>query len=104
MTPSKLFRAALSTRRHLLNYNRLSPFITRCMSSSTAETESLVDERNLLKFDTLASLQANACKNFATNKLFGTYNSDSKAFEWMDYKGFDDKVALTRGVLKDLGT
>lgn len=120
MITSSLFRVVSRARRPLLlnviqhrcisSHSTVFTFTRSASSSSSSSSSSLddesrlVDQRDLLKFDTLASLQSNACRNFADNALFGTYNSDTTAFEWMDYKSFDDKVALARGILKDLGT
>eukprot|EP00591_Stephanopyxis_turris_P006025 CAMPEP_0195519698 /NCGR_PEP_ID=MMETSP0794_2-20130614/15279_1 /TAXON_ID=515487 /ORGANISM="Stephanopyxis turris, Strain CCMP 815" /LENGTH=650 /DNA_ID=CAMNT_0040648891 /DNA_START=462 /DNA_END=2414 /DNA_ORIENTATION=+ len=60
----------------------------------------LLDANNLLKFSTLHEMQSNACKNFASNELFGSYSDTSESFEWMTYQDFARKVELTRSVLQ----
>lgn len=89
--------------------NKLSKPTTvdMAMSMSSQATQGLLDERNLLNFETLHELQDRASIAFAENPLFGTYTEqedggDSK-FEWMTYKEYGEKVNHCRSVLKDLG-
>lgn len=97
-------RLALHRSQHVLKRRFLTASASFSSVTNTAEAESLVDERNLLKFDTLASLQQNACQVFADNDLFGTYSEETKQFQWIDYAEFDERVGKVRSVLIDLGT
>jgi len=72
----------------------------RTLSSSSS---SLLDENNLLKFNTLHELGRNAVSAFDSNPLFGTHNAKKNEFEWMNYKDFGEKVRLCRAVLKNIG-
>lgn len=79
----------------------------------------ILDDQNLLQFDTLHELQHHACVAFADNPLFGTYvesrineninsneknsSSSSPSFSYLTYREFGEKVKHCRAVLKDLG-
>lgn len=67
--------------------------------------QKIIDDKNLLQFDTLHELQNNATIAFSHNPLFGTYVDEgfNPRFEYMDYKTFGEKVELCRTVLKNLG-
>jgi hypothetical protein len=81
-------------------------FLTQCRHFSEAPKD-ILDERNLLKFETLHELQDHARQAFATNELFGTYVADDKdggKFEWMTYEDWGHRVEKCRSVLKDMGT
>ena len=89
---------------------RASTPFTSTKSFSTASIESLqkqgiLDDRELLQFNTLHELQKNACIAFSDNEIFGTFveNKEKGDFEWMTYKEFGDKVDQCRCVLRDLG-
>lgn len=62
-----------------------------------------VDERALVRFDTLHEMQSRSCQVFAKKNLFGTYSAESKKFEWMTFEEFGKKVDTCRAALKDLG-
>ncbi len=92
---------------------------TASFSTSTAESPSspslqergILNQNNLLNFDTLHELQMNASIAFADNPLFGTYTERKEgegdkadaSFEWMTYSEYGEKVDACRTVLKDLG-
>lgn len=98
MSTTALLRTTLRLQRHAFGRSNQVAAVVRSASSFS----SLVDENDLLQFDTLAKLQINACEYFAENELFGTFNPTTGLYDWMKYKEFEEKVALTRGVLKDL--
>mmetsp|Transcript_14845 Transcript_14845/g.23049 ORF Transcript_14845/g.23049 Transcript_14845/m.23049 type:complete len:675 (-) Transcript_14845:2262-4286(-) len=102
-TTSVTLRLALRRSQHILKRRFITTSASFSSIASTADAESLVDERNLLRFDTLATLQKNACQVFAENELFGTYSEETKQFEWIDYAEFDKRVGKVRSVLIDLG-
>jgi len=54
---------------------------------------------NLLRFSTLHELQQNACRAFAANHLFGTYDTSSQSYGWMTYSDFQQKVNVLKHVL-----
>lgn len=88
---------------------RSSTSFTNARSFSTTSIESLqkqeiLDDRELLQFNTLHELQKNACMAFADNTVFGTFVENKGDFEWMTYKEFGEKVDQCRCVLRDLGT
>lgn len=88
---------------------RSSTSFTNTKSFSTTSIESLqkqeiLDDRELLQFNTLHELQKNACMAFADNTVFGTFEENKGDFEWMTYKEFGEKVDQCIFVLRDLGT
>lgn len=64
----------------------------------------LLDEQGLTVFETLHEMQSNSCRVFSDNELFGTFNPETKQFEYMTYAQYDDNVEACRLVLQDLGT
>jgi hypothetical protein len=62
-----------------------------------------LDENGLTVFDTLHEMQVRACKVYAQNDLFGTYQEGSNSFEYMTYDEYDNKVNQCRAALKTLG-
>ena len=64
----------------------------------------ILDDQGLTIFDTLHEMQINSCQVFSSNELFGTYNEDTKNFQFMTYLDYADKVNQCRSLLKDLGT
>lgn len=68
------------------------------------QAKGFMDERRLTLFGTLHEMIDRSCQVFAPNKLFGTYSSETKTFEWMSYQEFANKVDSCRAVLRDLGT
>lgn len=104
--------ASLRLHRITKLNNNLITIQRRCLSSikfstttttTTNDKSKLLDENNLLKFNTLHELGTNAISSFNSNPLFGTHNEDKNAFEWMNYTTFGGKVNLCRRVLKDIG-
>ena len=69
----------------------------------TNDKSKLLDENNLLRFNTLHEVGTNSTSLFNSNPLFGANNEDKNAFEWMNYTTFGEKVNLCRRVLKDIG-
>mmetsp|Transcript_9787 Transcript_9787/g.17291 ORF Transcript_9787/g.17291 Transcript_9787/m.17291 type:complete len:695 (+) Transcript_9787:69-2153(+) len=65
--------------------------------------QGLLDSEGMTVFRTLHELQEVACKVYAENELFGTYNENSRRFEYITYKEFGNKVRECRAVLKHLG-
>jgi hypothetical protein len=47
--------------------------------------QGIIDERNLVQFDTLHNMQIRSCQVFAPKPLFATYSPDTKNFEWMTF-------------------
>jgi len=76
-------------------------------TSQSLQERGILDQNNLLNFETLHELQTNASIAFADNPLFGTYtdggDNDEASFEWMTYREYGEKVDACRTVLKDLG-
>lgn len=81
------------------------PFSTQS-SIADLQSQGILDEHELLRFNTLHELQKNACAAFPDNTCFGTYVETNKKgdYEWMTYHEFGEKVNHCRSVLKDLGT
>ena len=65
--------------------------------------EGYLDENGLTIFNTLHEMQLSSCHVYAPNPLFGTYNPESKDFEYMTYGEFGNRVNRCRSMLKDLG-
>jgi len=65
----------------------------------------ILDEGELVKFDTLHSMQVNACIAFGDNDLFGTYaeKEEGGEFEWMSFQEWGTSIHKCREVLKDIG-
>jgi hypothetical protein len=71
----------------------------RCRSMSTSNNafawsetnrekwlaQGIIDERNLVQFDTLHNMQIRSCQVFAPKPLFATYSPETKNFEWMTF-------------------
>ena len=79
---------------------------SRLFASGVSLQESgILDERNLLKFETLHELQLHSNIAFADNPIFGTYTDEGgdPRFEYITYKEFGEKVNLCRTVLSNLG-
>ena len=75
-------------------------------NSSSLQERGILDEHNLLKFDTIHELQSRASIAFADNPIFGKYvkhDGEDAKFEYMTYSEFGDKVDTCRTLLKDLG-
>ena len=75
-------------------------------SDLSLQERGVYDHRNLLKFDTIHELQANATIAFSDNPIFGTYTEregQDPQFEYMTYKDYGEKVDTCRTLLKDLG-
>ena len=98
-------------KRDYSHHNVTSTFASAKQFSTQSSIEDLqsqgiLDEHELLRFNTLHELQKNACAAFPDNTCFGTYVETNKKgdYEWMTYQDFGEKVNLCRSVLKDLGT
>jgi long-chain acyl-CoA synthetase len=65
--------------------------------------QGIVDDDNLIQFDTLHEMQTRSCLVYEKRELFGTYSAKSNQFEWMTFKEYGDKVDQCRAMLKDLG-
>lgn len=72
-------------------------------SEKEFQESGILDENGLTVFDTLHEMQTRACKVYAKNDLFGTYQEESKIFEYMTYEEYDEKVNQCRATLKTLG-
>lgn len=101
-------RLATLSRRQAVSCTRRILGQRRSIVGTTADIEAwkdqaVLDDLELVNFDTLHEMQVNACEVYSTNKLFGTYSEASKSFEWMSFEEFADKVDSCRAVLKDLG-
>lgn len=109
---SSLNRNQLSNnKRNYSHHNVTSTFASAKPFSTSSSIESLqnqgiLDEHELLRFNTLHELQRNACAAFPENTCFGTYVEQNQKgdYEWMTYQDFGEKVNQCRSVLKDLGT
>lgn len=76
---------------------RVTPsLVSRCFSATTKSSvlsqeeqewhkKGILDERGLVKFDTLHNMQVRSCQVYAPKNLFATYSPDSQQFEWMTY-------------------
>ena len=72
----------------------------------SSQAKPIIDDQNLLRFDTLHELNTNASIAFADNPIFGTYTEaegKDPSFEYITYAEYGEKVDLCRSVLKDLG-
>ena len=49
------------------------------------QKDGLLDERGLVKFDTLHNMQVRSCQVFADKNLFATYSATTQQFEWMSF-------------------
>jgi len=97
----------ISSMNSMSSMNKMTmPFSSQSFNQTLHE-QGILDDNNLLHFDTLYELQARASVAFAENPLFGTYTEKGEggkpAFEFMSYKEYGDKVTICRSVLKDLG-
>lgn len=54
-------------------------------------------------FNTLHELQVNSSLVYSENELFGTYEEESKGYNYMTYDEYNQKVNKCRSLLKDLG-
>lgn len=45
----------------------------------------VLDDRGLVKFDTLHNMQVRSCEVFAPKPLFATYDGPTKQFQWMTF-------------------
>jgi hypothetical protein len=77
----------------------------RFISSEKKDFQELgfLDENGLTVYDTLHEMQVGACKVYAQNDLFGTYQEGSNSFEYMKYDEYGKKVDQCRAALKTLG-
>ena len=62
-----------------------------------------LDKQGMTAFSTLHELQVNSTLVYSENELFGTYNEESKSFQYMTYSEYNEKVNQCRALLKDLG-
>jgi len=115
-------------RQHVRIMSQTTLFSTQVSQDlqSTSHTRTslqnagVLDEQNLLQFNTLHELQENACIAFADNPIYGTAKSTSVTtslsnnqsdensdpnvtFDYMTYSEYGDKVKHCRSILKDLG-
>ena len=74
----------------------------RNFSSLGGNDSSSVDYR-LIEFSTLHQLQENSCQTFSANKLFGTYSSETKDFEFLTYEDVGREVNRCRTLLRSMG-
>jgi hypothetical protein len=95
----KLLEASL--RRSTVATSSSSLLTGRCRSMSTSSNnntfawsesdrekwlaQGIIDERNLVHFDTLHNMQVRSCQVFAPKPLFATYSPETKNFEWMTF-------------------
>jgi hypothetical protein len=117
-----LLRRSLSQkirRQHKKNTTASSTTLRSLSSDSTAQhshttfnftpeeqgwyDQGIIDERGLTVFDNLHSMQVHSCHVFRNKPLFGTFSDDTKAFEWMSFQEYADRVDQCRAMLKDLG-
>ena len=73
------------------------------LHTESKSSSGLIDCNGHLQFNTLHELANNATTSYAANPLFGTYQNDTKAFNWMTYQQFSNEITSCRSVLKDLG-
>ena len=100
-TASSRRQVAACTRRIVLGQQR--GIVGSAADIEAWKTQSVLDDRELVVFETLHEMQVNACEVYSTNKIFGTYAEASKSFEWMTFEEFANNVDSCRSVLKDLG-
>jgi long-chain acyl-CoA synthetase len=83
--------------------------VTRALTGASASNiaawkeRGVIDDRELVQFQTLHEMQVNSCEVYAQNELFGTYTETSKSFEWMTFAEFAHQVDTCRTILKDMG-
>mmetsp|Transcript_26633 Transcript_26633/g.37521 ORF Transcript_26633/g.37521 Transcript_26633/m.37521 type:complete len:706 (-) Transcript_26633:170-2287(-) len=68
----------------------------------------VLDDGELVQFDTLHNMQVNACLAFDENDLFGTYKAavsekEEAQYEWMSFTEWGETVNQCRAVLQDMG-
>jgi hypothetical protein len=61
------------------------PFSTLTPAEEQFFKEGILDERGLLKFDTLHNMQVRSCRVYAGKDLFATYSPLTQKFEWMKF-------------------
>ena len=74
-------------RYGIRNQGRISPTTARAFGSYTP----LTTVNQSLPFNTIAELQQNACKQYASHDVFGTRVGDK--FEWITYHELDVMVS-----------
>lgn len=107
ITSSRLFSRLATLSRRQLAAQRLvgARALTGASATDIAawKERGVIDDRELVQFQTLHEMQVNSCEVYARNELFGTYVEPTKSFEWMTFAEFADNVDKCRAVLKDLG-
>lgn len=63
----------------------------------------VLDDQGLTTFNTLHELQVNSSLVFKENELFGTYEEQSKSYNYITYDDYNKKVNQCRVLLKELG-
>ena len=63
----------------------------------------VLDAEGMTKFETLHELQLHSSLVFKENELFGTYEEDSKTFQYITYDEYGERINQCRVLLKDLG-
>lgn len=71
-----------SSNKKPLNPN---PFAWTDDDRTRWRAENIIDDADLVRFDTLHNMQVRSCRVFAPKPLFATYSAESKAFEWMTF-------------------
>lgn len=72
-------------------------------ANANEASQTLVDDRGYLKFNTLHEMTRNATLLYSKNPLFGTYTSDIGDFHWTSYADFGSDVRRCASLLSDLG-
>jgi hypothetical protein len=91
------------------NIDALTPTLSTSRRFITTDQEKhfqglgILDDQGLTTFNTLHDLQVHSSLVFKENELFGTYEEESKSYQYITYDEYNQKVNQCRGLLKDLG-
>jgi len=86
--------------------NSISPTSRRLITTDQEkhfQRLGVLDDHGLTVFETLHELQVNSSLVFKENELFGTYEEESKSYQYITYEEYDKRVSQCRFLLKDLG-
>uniref|UniRef100_A0A7S4EPR5 AMP-dependent synthetase/ligase domain-containing protein n=2 Tax=Pseudo-nitzschia australis TaxID=44445 RepID=A0A7S4EPR5_9STRA len=105
-TASKSTAKALASAHNIEIPTSVSPTPRRFITTEQEkhfQERGFLDAQGMTAFNTLHELQVHSSHVFSENELFGTYQEQSKTFNFMTYDEYNQKVNQCRSLLKDLG-
>ena len=89
-------------------HHNFDAFMSNCRFITTDQEKhfqelGVLDDQGLTTFNTLHELQVNSSLVFKENELFGTYEEQSKSYNYITYDEYNKKVNQCRVLLKELG-